>query len=743
MHGKTQAEHDRNLENVIKRLAQRNLTLNPDKCSFRISKVVFMGLLLSKYGVGPTSERVKAVLEATPPTSASEVRSFLGMVGFSSRFIPNFATIAEPLRALTRQETPFKWDSEQQSAFQSLKSALANAPVLAYFDKDANTSVVTDASPVGLGAVLIHEKDGVSRAVCCASRSLSDVERTYSQIEKEASGVVWGFERFNLYLQGLESFDLVTDHESLKVIYSTRSKPTARIERWVLRLQPHNYRVRYVRSRENIADALSRLVRQEPTKAGRRDDEYVRAVTLQSVPVAMNIQEIEKASAEDSELQVVRKCLVSGDWAPAPKHYLSVRTELTFIGHVILRGTRIVIPAALRGRVAELAHEGHPGIVKMKERLRSKVWWPGIDRDAERKCRECYGCQVVVKEYRAPPVKPTKLPDRPWQDLSLDLLGPMPTGEHLVVLVDYFSRWMEVDVTHSTNSDRIIKCLDSHFARYGVPKTLRTDNGANLVSGEMEKYLSEMGVKHKLTTPLWPRANGEVERRNRSFLKAMRAAHAEKKNWRSELNKYLLAYRSTAHNTTGKSPAELLYGRNISTKLPDIGELGEVDESASLRQTRDRDAEKKQVAADYAEKRRQASEKELETGDLVLLEKKKENKLSPAYESEPYKITACYGDQIHIESPQGVTYKRNIQLLKKYHSTGQGENHTPEAPAEGSHEDQSVPMDMPSGETASSEELSSRSSQIPSCDVETTAPRRSSRVTKPPERLKDYVVTKG
>ena len=119
-----------------------------------------------------------------------------------------------------------------------------------------------------------------------------------------------------------------------------------------------------------------------------------------------------------------------------------------------------------------------------------------------------------MKEYRGPPVKPTKLPDMPWQDLALDLLGPMPTGEHLVVLVDYFSRWMEVDVVHSTNSDRIIKCLDLHFARYGVPKTLRADNGANLVSGEMKKYLSEMGMKHKLTIPLWPRANGEVERQS-------------------------------------------------------------------------------------------------------------------------------------------------------------------------------------------------------------------------------------
>ena len=152
----------------------------------------------------------------------------------------------------------------------------------------------------------------------------------------------------------------------------------------------------------------------------------------------------------------------------------------------------------------------------------------------------------------------------------------MPTGELLLVLVDYFSRWVEVDVIRS--SEVIIKRLDKQFSRYGVSSTLRTDNGTNLVSAEMEEYLNEMGIKHRLTTPLWPRANCEVERRNRSLLKAMRAAHAEKRDWRSELNKFLLAYRSTLHTTTGKSPAELLYGRKMSTKLPEVVDLAESEE---------------------------------------------------------------------------------------------------------------------------------------------------------------------
>ena len=109
----------------------------------------------------------------------------------------------------------------------------------------------------------------------------------------------------------------------------------------------------------------------------------------------------------------------------------------------------------------------------------------------ERKCRECYGCQLVTKETITPPVKITSMPERPWQDLALDLLGPMPTGEHLLVLVNYFSRWVEVDIIKSTTSETIIKCLDKQFSRYGVPSTLRTDNRPNLVSAEMEEYLNE------------------------------------------------------------------------------------------------------------------------------------------------------------------------------------------------------------------------------------------------------------
>ena len=441
-----------------------------------MGKVVFMGIILSQHGIGPTEEKVRVVVEASRPTSPSEVKSFLGLVGFSARFIPDFATVAEPLRALIRKGEKFEWNEEEEQAFQTLKQKLAGASMLAYFDRDAHTRVIADASPVSLGAVLMQEVKGQSRAVCYASRSLSDTERRYSQTEKEALALVWACERFNLYLCG-PRFDLVTDHQALKTIYGPRSKPSARIERWILRLQPFNYKVIYVPSRENIADALSRLTKVLASRGYVHDEEYVRAITLQAVLAALRIEEIGAVSFEDEELKVVRECLQSGDWEKAPKAFVMVRNELTNVGQIVLQGTRIVVPRELQKRVLDLAHEGHQGIGKTKERLRSKVWWPGIDNQTGKKCRECFGCQLVTKHVPPPPIKPTRLPDGAWQEVALDLLGPLPEGEFLLVTVDYFSRWMEVDVIYSTTNATIIKCLDCHFARYGVPFGLRTDNG--------------------------------------------------------------------------------------------------------------------------------------------------------------------------------------------------------------------------------------------------------------------------
>ncbi|XP_022793396.1 uncharacterized protein K02A2.6-like [Stylophora pistillata] len=125
-----------------------------------------------------------------------------------------------------------------------------------------------------------------------------------------------------------------------------------------------------------------------------------------------------------------------------------------------------------------------------------------MDRHAEKRCGECYGCQMGTKNVPPPPLRSTALPNQPWEEVTVDLIGPLPSGEHFLVLVDYYSRWIEVDVIRTTSSQTIIHCLDAQFARHGLSKDLRTDNGLNLVSKEVEDYLNQMGIEDRYTTPL-------------------------------------------------------------------------------------------------------------------------------------------------------------------------------------------------------------------------------------------------
>lgn len=443
VHAPDQETHDKRLHAVMRRLLECGLTLNPQKCQFSMDKLVFMGILLSQKGIGPTKERVRAVIEAREQENATEVRSFLGLVGYSSRFISQFATLSEPLRRLTRKDTPFNFGLEQKRAFQALRDELARAGILAYFDKEAPTKVIADASPVGLGAVLVQDQQGEMVPVCYVSRSLTDCERRYSQTEREALALVWACERLHPYVYG-RKFDLITDHKPLEIIYSQRSKPCARIERWVLRLQPYDFRVVHVPGKQNIADPLSRLLGDTAKKEIHRheSEEYVRFVAVSATPKALTTREVEEASATDPELEEVRKAITSGHLENY-KPYAPIANELCVMGYLVLRGNRIVLPQSLQARALSLAHEGHLGIVGTKQHLRTKLWWPGMERAAEKYCKACHGCQIVARPDPPEPLRTTPLPDGLWQDVAIDLLGPLPSNHSILVVVDYYSRYYE------------------------------------------------------------------------------------------------------------------------------------------------------------------------------------------------------------------------------------------------------------------------------------------------------------
>ena len=189
------------------------------------------------------------------------------------------------------------------------------------------------------------------------------------------------------------------------------------------------------------------------------------------------------------------RSLENGLWEDLTKHYHAFETELSQVGHAILRGSRLVIPTALRERTLELAHEGHPGMTSMKQRLRSKVWWPGIDRDCENYVKSCYGCQLVASQDPPEPIRRTEFPTQPWQDIAIDLLGPLPSGHYLLVTVDYYSRFYEVDVMKSVTSHKTIERLKPIFARYGLPTSIRCDNGPQFDSEEFRNFCETNNIQ--------------------------------------------------------------------------------------------------------------------------------------------------------------------------------------------------------------------------------------------------------
>lgn len=240
--GKTESEHDESLKKVLSKMREYRILLNHEKCVFKLNEIDFLGHHFDGNGMIPAHSKVEAIKHFREPVNAEEVRSYLGLVNYVGAFIPNLATISFPLRELTKNKSIFKWGAHEKTAFKQLNNLISNVETLSHFDPALKTRVVADASPVGLGAILLQFRDDKPRVVTYASKSLTDTERRYAQTEKEALALVWAVERFQMYLIGIR-FELETDHKPLEAIFSPESTPCLRIERWVLRLQAFSYDV--------------------------------------------------------------------------------------------------------------------------------------------------------------------------------------------------------------------------------------------------------------------------------------------------------------------------------------------------------------------------------------------------------------------------------------------------------------------------------------------------------------------
>lgn len=666
--GRDVKDHDENLNAVLKRLEEYNVQLNTEKLELRKLQVKFVGHVISGGGVAPACDKLEAIRKFRPPASSEELRSLLGLIAYLGRFIKDLATKAAPLRQLVIDgKWKFDWKPEHEKCFQQLKNSITSDLRLSFFDPNKETRLTVDASPVGLGAVL-SQRSGEEKEeiVMFGSKTLSGPEKRYCQTEKEALAIVWAIEHFRHFLLG-GSFTVVSDHKPLVYIFQPASKPCARIERWVLRLQSFEFTVIHEKGSTNLADPLSRLsaVDTSPVDFDEEADHYINAVVDTKALEGVTLEEIKEASESDEEHKALTRAVESGKWEPSVAKWKPYGGEFAMHRNLLLRSNRIFIPLELRTRVLAAAHEGHPGREKMTKRLREKVWWPTLSQDTDKISKECLWCAMVAAPNPPPPMKRRELPDGPWRDLAIDFTSASAFGKELLVIADYYSRYLDIKIQSGMTAQETIRSLRYSFAMLGFPRSITCDNGQPFSSGEFQDFCKSYGIKIFHAPPFWPQANGMVERQNRGIKKQLQISKAKgSKSWENDLMlDYLVMYRSSPHETTGKSPFELMFNRQMKDKLPSLltPVNSELDE-----EVRRRDTFLKEKGGRLADSRRRARDPDIQVGDKVLMKNLPGIKLTPNFGSETFTVkTKKNADCTIVSNSDGSEKRRNITALKK------------------------------------------------------------------------------
>jgi hypothetical protein len=506
--GRTLAEHDERLREVLTRLRKHNVMLSVENALFGVRELDFTGFHVSGKGVMPMRSNVAAMLQLPEPQNVKQVKSFVSSIGFYQKFIKNFSAIAEPLYNLQRKDEPWVWSEQCAAAFATLRQALATAPVLAHFDHEAATIVDCDASGFAVGCVLIQVQGGAERPVAYASRILRDAELNYSVYEKEALSCLFACEHFHYFLYG-RKFVIRTDHKALTTLLDNscqgHSRKSMRIQRWYDRLHMYSYTMQYRPGKLNcLADMLSRRPR---TDGDATDSCSELDVDIESIFGGMQLlisgEELQAATAADACLSKIMQYVKQG-WPAAVdeqvKPYLPVKDELSVCNGCVFRLDCVVFPEALRGRLVDLAHEGHPGVVRTLQRVRETAWWPGASTQVRAIVTKCTACAVNNENNtsRAAPLTPVGWPSKAWSKIAVDIVGELHglTHRYAITVMDYHSRWPEVRLVNTVTSESVIEFLSELFARWGLPEELVSDNGRQFVSREFEGFLISAGVKH-------------------------------------------------------------------------------------------------------------------------------------------------------------------------------------------------------------------------------------------------------
>jgi RNase H-like domain found in reverse transcriptase/Reverse transcriptase (RNA-dependent DNA polymerase)/Integrase zinc binding domain/Integrase core domain len=548
-------QHVHVLDKVFTRLIDAGLTVNQAKCEFCRPELKYLGYVIDSRGLRVDPDKVQAILDIQTPSDVKQVRSFVGVASWYRRFIPDFASRINVLTRMQRKNYVFEWTEEADAAFKDIRGQLIAAPILSCPNFDLPFQVQTDASGVGLGAVLFQLVGDEEKVVAYASRSLTQAERKFSATELECLAVLWTVEKWRPYLEG-RKFTVHTDHASLLWLHNLKD-PHGRLARWALRLQQYDFNVVHRKGRENIvADFLSRIPGDE-------------TVTMIDFPPLVT---------DPWYCDLKRKVQNQPDQWPEYK----VENDLLFKyvrdnSDVIEPETewKLAVPQECRKDALYECHDAptaaHAGGYKTCARLALKYFWPTMRMDVSEYIRQCKVCQQVKVEQQGPVGRmgTERTTDGPWTRICTDLMGPFPRSskgnKYLLVVSDTFTKFTLLFPLRSAKSQCVCSRLEENvFLLFGVPKFVVCDNGPEYIAEIFRTLSAKYGVVIHYNARRHPQAN-PTERTNRVIISMLRSYITDNQAlWDKFLPEIGCALRTATSEVTGFTPYFLNFGREMT-----------------------------------------------------------------------------------------------------------------------------------------------------------------------------------
>ncbi|KAL4083841.1 hypothetical protein QTP88_029157 [Uroleucon formosanum] len=508
--GDTEAQHDYALKQVLDLAMKNNIKFNKNKIQYKVDKVNYLGHIFSYEGMKLDSDRIKSIFEYEVPKTIKDLQRFLGMVNYVGNFIPNLAMLTKPLRDLLKKNNEFVWTSIHNECINKLKTLIASPSVLRNYDNTKDVIVQTDSSKFAIGCVLLQE----GRPVCFKSKSLSETEINYGQVDKEFLSVLFACKVFHHYIYG-RRVTVQTDHLPLISIMKKNINdiPSKRLQCIKVKLSRYDINLIHVPGKKMfIADALSRACMSS------RDNNVDIDVSdvVHSINMSKNIRNefVQETIKDDLLKQLVYMC--KNGW---PKHnnkvarelipYFNMRYQISFDDDLLFLNNRVFVPMKLQNKILFKLHEAHLGICKTKTRARSLFYWKGLDKDIEEYIGNCAVCNKFRSENTKDPMICQEVPNLPFEKVACDILDY--GKDTYLVLVDYYSGWLELNYLSSKTSSHIIKILKVIFSIHGIPKQLVADN-MPFNSNEFHNFATDWEFAIATSSPRYPKSNGLAEK---------------------------------------------------------------------------------------------------------------------------------------------------------------------------------------------------------------------------------------